>query len=106
MEQKQKNKDKKGQENTREADPYLSQTDSGQFLSERLGPLQGFLVVQHWNAHHGSFNVGAGHHQDLSQSARHGDIYTQSETWRKSMVEGLNGSSMDEYVDKSKKKSC
>lgn len=53
-----------------EADPYLSKTDSGEFLSECLGSLQGFLVAEHRNAHHGSFNVGAGHHQDLPQSTR------------------------------------
>lgn len=50
--------------------------------------------MEHWNAHHGSFNVGAGHHQDLPQSARQ----TECETLRYSPVEGNSGKSKQTKV--------
>lgn len=48
---------------------HLSQTHSSQFLPQQLGFLQGSTVVEHWDAHHGRLDVGAGHHQDLPQPA-------------------------------------
>ena len=47
---------------------YLSKAHFGEFLPQHLGTIQGFAVVQNWNTHHGSFNIGAGHHQNLPQS--------------------------------------
>lgn len=47
----------------------LSKTHPGQPLPQHLGSPQGFLVVVHGNAHHGGFDAGAGHQQDLPQSA-------------------------------------